>query len=492
MPDICASGRYEPEKGGVLEPVREVLLDRDMRAPFALAPSSLFNRYYLRRAVSVANLIAIDAIAVLIGAVAGPILWEHVLGVTVNTPVPVAIAIALAVTVVTMASRGLYGPRLFRHRVLGIVNGAFAVLLALALIALLSGGLVRGPSLFLLWLTGTVAAVILRRWYDVAIAAALGRDLDEQRLLVIGSPAEGRRLCTAIAAADPGLRYSLAGTVEPGRLDEVDTAVAELWPSDLVVSDLEQVRPHMGPLVEVCRQRHIPLKIAVPSLTVEGESVSYLPGFAEPLFVVKDSRALHRDYVIKRICDVATALVLLLLLSPLLLVLAILVKLTSRGPVFFVSTRVGVGKRPFPCYKFRSMTLDAARRQADYEHLNDADGCLFKIAADPRLTSFGRTLRRTSLDELPQLFNVVRGEMSLVGPRPLPLRDVELMEGWHKRRHVVLPGITGLWQISGRNDLGFDDMIALDFRYIETWSLRGDAAILARTVGAVLKRRGAY
>jgi lipopolysaccharide/colanic/teichoic acid biosynthesis glycosyltransferase len=160
--------------------------------------------------------------------------------------------------------------------------------------------------------------------------------------------------------------------------------------------------------------------------------------------------------------------------------------------VFFVDERIGVGQRPFGCYKFRTMVRGARESQSSLEEFNEADGVLFKMRDDPRLTRVGRVLRRLSLDELPQLFNVLKGDMSLVGPRPLPLRDYQLMEEWHRRRHVMLPGMTGLWQISGRSDLSFDDMVRLDLQYMETWSLKSDLYILWRTTGAVVRSRGAY
>jgi lipopolysaccharide/colanic/teichoic acid biosynthesis glycosyltransferase len=154
--------------------------------------------------------------------------------------------------------------------------------------------------------------------------------------------------------------------------------------------------------------------------------------------------------------------------------------------------RPGIGGVPFACLKFRTMYRDADQRQADLESLNEAHGALFKIRNDPRLTPIGRFLRRFSLDELPQLVNVLRGDMSLVGPRPLPMRDFERLDGWHKKRYLVLPGITGLWQISGRADLDFDDLVRLDFVYLERWSPFLDLAILAKTIPAVITRRGAY
>jgi lipopolysaccharide/colanic/teichoic acid biosynthesis glycosyltransferase len=142
--------------------------------------------------------------------------------------------------------------------------------------------------------------------------------------------------------------------------------------------------------------------------------------------------------------------------------------------------------------KFRTMRSGADGEQVDLESRNEASGALFKIRDDPRLTTVGRLLRRFSLDELPQLINVLRGEMSLVGPRPLPMRDFERLDNWHKKRYLVLPGITGLWQVSGRAELDFDDLVRLDFLYLESWSVSLDLTILLKTVPAVLTRRGAF
>jgi lipopolysaccharide/colanic/teichoic acid biosynthesis glycosyltransferase len=182
----------------------------------------------------------------------------------------------------------------------------------------------------------------------------------------------------------------------------------------------------------------------------------------------------------------------LILLSPILLAIALAVKLSSSGPAIYRSVRPGIAGRPFYCFKFRTMREHADQIQADLEPLNEQSGALFKIREDPRLTTIGRFLRRFSLDELPQLVNVVRGEMSLVGPRPLPMRDFEKLQEWHKKRYLVLPGITGLWQISGRAELDFDDLVRLDFVYLERWSVFLDLSILLKTIPAVLSRRGAF
>jgi lipopolysaccharide/colanic/teichoic acid biosynthesis glycosyltransferase len=218
----------------------------------------------------------------------------------------------------------------------------------------------------------------------------------------------------------------------------------------------------------------------------------FVPGQSVPLFELKPPVFEGVDYAIKRTFDLVVATLLLLVLGPVLAAIALCIKLSSRGPVVYRSIRPGIGGAPFACFKFRTMYRDADQRQADLEPFNEASGAIFKIREDPRLTPIGRLLRRFSLDELPQLANVLRGEMSLVGPRPLPMRDFERLDSWHKKRYLVLPGITGLWQVSGRSDLDFDDLVRLDFLYLERWSPFLDLTILIKTIPAVLARRGAY
>jgi exopolysaccharide biosynthesis polyprenyl glycosylphosphotransferase len=196
--------------------------------------------------------------------------------------------------------------------------------------------------------------------------------------------------------------------------------------------------------------------------------------------------------LIKRILDVAISFALLLLLGPVLLAVAVAVKLTSEGPILFRQERVGRNKRRFFIYKFRTMVPNAEKLMPALEALNEASGPVFKIKNDPRMTSIGRLLRRASLDELPQLFNVLRGDMSLVGPRPLPVRDyAAFSEDWQRRRFSVRPGITCLWQVNGRSNIGFDQWMRLDLQYLDEWSLWLDVKILARTIPAVMKGSGA-
>jgi exopolysaccharide biosynthesis polyprenyl glycosylphosphotransferase len=198
------------------------------------------------------------------------------------------------------------------------------------------------------------------------------------------------------------------------------------------------------------------------------------------------------DFRLKQVIDFASAMVLLILLAPVLLLIAALVKLTSPGPIFFVQERLGYNKHPFRMYKFRTMVADADRLQSQLESLNEAVGPVFKIKHDPRVTPLGKFLRKTSLDELPQLFNVLLGDLSLVGPRPLPRRDFERFdEYWFNRRFSVKPGITCIWQVSGRSNTDFNQWIKQDLEYIDKWSLALDLKILLKTIPAVLRGTGA-
>ena len=199
--------------------------------------------------------------------------------------------------------------------------------------------------------------------------------------------------------------------------------------------------------------------------------------------------------VIKRALDFCLSLMLLIALAPLLLLTAILIKLTSPGPVFFVQKRIGFNKRVFAIYKFRTMVQDAEQKLQDIEHLNEVSGPVFKIKNDPRITPIGKFLRKTSIDEIPQFFNVLKGDMSMVGPRPLQLRDYELFteegEDWQRCRFSVRPGITCLWQVNGRSSLPFHKWMELDLQYVRSWSLWLDLQILAKTIPVVLRGSGA-
>jgi exopolysaccharide biosynthesis polyprenyl glycosylphosphotransferase len=233
--------------------------------------------------------------------------------------------------------------------------------------------------------------------------------------------------------------------------------------------------------------------VVAPSLVdVAGPRIHVRPVAGLPLLHVEEPDFSGSRRVVKRVFDVVAALALIVVLSPLLLAIWLAVRLTSPGPGLFTQTRVGRGGETFRIWKFRSMHRDAEARVIDLVERNESEGPLFKMRDDPRVTRVGRILRRYSLDELPQLFNVLAGTMSLVGPRPPLPAEVEQYEVDVRRRLLVQPGVTGLWQISGRSDLPWDEAVRLDLYYVENWSVTLDLAILIKTVLVVLKRKGAY
>jgi exopolysaccharide biosynthesis polyprenyl glycosylphosphotransferase len=234
--------------------------------------------------------------------------------------------------------------------------------------------------------------------------------------------------------------------------------------------------------------------VMAPGLTeVAGPRVHVSPVDGLPLMWVDQPQFSGTRRIVKRVVDVMVSGGALIAAAPLLVLIALAVRVTSRGRVIYRSTRLGQGSREITVLKFRTMVRDADKIRAELLEFNECDdGVLFKMRRDPRVTRVGRLLRRLSLDELPQLVNVLTGSMSLVGPRPPLPEEVERYQGDVRRRLLVKPGLTGLWQVSGRSDLSWDESVRLDLYYVENWSLGFDFAIIARTVSAVLRRRGAY
>jgi exopolysaccharide biosynthesis polyprenyl glycosylphosphotransferase len=225
---------------------------------------------------------------------------------------------------------------------------------------------------------------------------------------------------------------------------------------------------------------------------ISGPRMHIRPLIGFPLLHVEEPHFTGWRRLLKRATDVGLTSIGLVVISPLLLLIALAIKLQDGGPVIFRQTRVGRGGETFTMLKFRSMVTDAEARKQDLQALNEGNGALFKLSEDPRITRLGRFLRRFSLDELPQLFNVLGGTMSLVGPRPHLEEEIARMPREAVRRSLVTPGLTGLWQISGRSNLGVEDSIRLDLRYVENWSLTLDLLIMLKTASAVLARRGAF
>jgi exopolysaccharide biosynthesis polyprenyl glycosylphosphotransferase len=320
-------------------------------------------------------------------------------------------------------------------------------------------------------------------------------------VVLVGEGDDLARLRAALAATRGGLEYEFVGAIVTegvrglrrlGSREELPTVLEEVQPDEVILSEAHLDEQTVFEIVEQAHRQGIKVRLVPDTTEVLVQRGEYVAGPGVPLFELRPPVLTGWDWALKRTFDFVVSVLVAVLLLPVWLLVVIAIKLDSRGPVFFVDRRIGVGEREFGMLKFRTMVADAPALQTTLEEANEAEGALFKIRDDPRVTRVGRVLRRLSLDEFPQIVNVIKGEMSLVGPRPLPLRDYAQLEDWHRIRYSVLPGMTGLWQISGRSGLTFDDLVRLDFTYLENWSIWLDITIIVRTIPAVLMGRGAY
>jgi len=362
----------------------------------------------------------------------------------------------------------------------------------------------------LLFLYNAVLVVVYLALSRVAWGAVLAflrrRGIGVARALIVGAGEVGLTVLRTIIAR-PELGFWVVGFVDDhpqrgdtnigafralGSIDKL-SAILDREPIDEVIITLPWA-DHLRILhiVQVCEARGVRPRI-VPDLfqlSLTSVDVDDLGGI--PLIGIHAPSLRGANVLVKRVFDLAVGVPLTLIALPVMAIVALLIKIDSPGPVLFRQTRVGLNGQTFKTIKFRSMRRGAEQEVDRLRDRNEATGPLFKIRADPRRTRVGRFLRRTSLDELPQFFNVLRGEMSLVGPRPPLPEEVDQYKDWQKQRLVARPGMTGLWQVSGRSDLSFDEMVLLDIYYIENWSLWMDLKIMLRTAPKVLSADGAY
>jgi exopolysaccharide biosynthesis polyprenyl glycosylphosphotransferase len=331
------------------------------------------------------------------------------------------------------------------------------------------------------------------------------RAASPRRIVLVGSGSLAARMHQAMGSdplfdgqvvgfvdTDPQMALARAAVPYLGTVEDLDQILMHQVVDEVLIglpikSRYEQIQQ----VIATCERVGVPARYPTDLFRTRLMAPRIEDGEDAPVMAL-DVAPSDSRLVFKRAMDVAGAAALLVTLSPVLLVVVVTVKLTSPGPVFYAQERYGYMKRRFRMLKFRSMVEDAEDLMADLEACNEAAGPVFKIREDPRITPIGRFLRRTSLDELPQLWHVLSGEMSLVGPRPMSTRDVSRFEDpWLMRRFSMRPGLTCLWQVGGRSDLGFERWIALDLEYIDNWSLLLDAAILLRTIPAVFRGTGA-
>lgn len=362
--------------------------------------------------------------------------------------------------------------------------------------------------LLMFWILATCAVILSRLVLRLCMESIRRHGKNVRHVLIVGTNARTLSFARKIESrAESGYRII-------GFMDEAWAGLGEFKNSSYrLVCGFAELAPFLRQTVVDDVVIGLPLRSYYAQCSeiaalceLHGIAVRFLPGIfnlklarpradelnGDPLITLSTGRMDGWPVILKRILDITLSFFLLILFSPLFLVVGILIRLTSKGPVFFLQHRLGLNKRRFQIYKFRTMIADAEKRQAALERFNEQKGPVFKIRHDPRVTPLGRMLRKSSIDELPQLINVLKGEMSLVGPRPLPVRDYKGFDtDWHRRRFSVRPGITCLWQISGRNTIGFDKWMEMDIRYIDEWSLWLDFRILAETIPVILKGTGA-
>ena len=476
--------------------------------PYILARAQL--RTIAFRVVGVACLIVLDICGLALALYLALALREVYYG---NTPILWGVLweaesewlpfVAL-VTVLVFSQARLYASR---ERRAGFGRVVSSILLVALLTFAFGLGIGHEFSTFGLIPTTTVTAVVLiglfRASYDVITREIFHLLGIRRRAVLAGEGEHLLHLYRTLGAGRSGIDYELLGVVaaeeEPdvplprlGSTDSLRVVLAEHQVDELIVTDSDFGERELLELVDQAHRSGVRVRIAPRTTELLTKHADYIPGQGIPLFEITPPVLVGTDWVLKRGFDIVVSVVVLVVFLPLWLAIAAAVKLSSKGPVLYRDRRIGVGEREFAMQKFRTMYVDAAARQAELEDANEAAGALFKIRDDPRVTRVGRFLRRFSLDEIPNMVNVLRGEMSLVGPRPLPTRDYNLLEEWHLKRYLVLPGMTGLWQISGRSNLSFDDLVRLDFYYLDNWSIWLDITILARTIPAVISQRGAY
>jgi len=476
--------------------VTEPLPAEDVRAarPYFLSASPL--KTLVRRVASIAMLVVIDVGGLTIGLYAAlalrayvfdpkPILW----GLLWNTETDwLPFLILLLVLVFWRA--GLYAPRELREGAGRVVPSVFLVS-ALALAFAIGTG--QHFTTFGLYVVGAIFVAgligVFRASYELITGTLLRAVGVRRKAMLVGDPEARTHLRKSLGASRGGIYYEFAGETDPA---DVEEALARGPLDELIVADAGLDDTRLLEIVEAAHRRGVKVRVAPRTTELLIERGEYVPGQGVPLFELRPPIFAGADWATKRVFDTVVGVLIVVVGLPVWLVIAGAIKLSSRGPVLYADSRAGLGERPFRMLKFRTMVDGADRRKGELESANEAGGALFKIRDDPRVTPVGRFLRRLSLDEVPNVLNVLRGEMSLVGPRPLPLRDFDRLEPWHRKRYNVLPGMTGLWQVAGRSDLTFDDLVRLDFYYLENWSIWLDVTILFKTPGAVFSQRGAY
>jgi exopolysaccharide biosynthesis polyprenyl glycosylphosphotransferase len=341
------------------------------------------------------------------------------------------------------------------------------------------------------WLLSIVALTAWHIVFDLILSAFRRRGTGLTHVLIVGGDAFGWSF-HELLSQNPELGYASEGVVAEDQVEILADRLERASVDEVMLASREMDSQEIMAVMATCQEQSVRFSMVPNLFNVLTSRIQVREIAGVPIFVIDERIFLRSSRVLKRSIDLTLGTISLVLASPVIALVSLLIKLDSRGPVVLAQTRIGKGSRPFTVYKFRSMRQDAEAMMDELSHLNESQGPLFKIREDPRLTRVGRVIRKLSIDELPQLINVFRGEMSLVGPRPPLPSEVDKYATWQRKRFEVLPGITGLAQISGRSDLSFDETLRFDFYYIENWSPLMDIKIMLKTLPSVIMGRGAY
>jgi exopolysaccharide biosynthesis polyprenyl glycosylphosphotransferase len=471
-----------------------------------------------RRWLLIAGLVISDAILINVAfAIAYwiryDLQWLRVVDPAFVVPLSVYVPFALILTVVLVLAYRRQGLYSLRQRIswfdelTAIINGTTTGIVIMVVLVFVSRPTFYSRLIF--FYAGALISILLslsRLIKNMWLKHLRRRGIGVARAVIVGAGEVGRTVMRAMVA-HPDLGYEIVGFVDDdpakgttdigrfkglGSLDNLAVLVQDEAIDEVIITLPWQYHRKIMAIMAQCERENVRARI-VPDLfqmTLSRMTITEMAGI--PLIGVRQVHISPFTRLMKRAVDVAFSLLVLIFTAPLMGLIAMAIKLDSPGPVLFRQGRMGKGGKPFTVCKFRSMMIGADEQKELLRDLNEADGPIFKIKDDPRVTRLGRWLRRFSLDELPQFYNVLRGDMSIIGPRPPLPEEVTQYQPWHMRRLEIAPGITGLWQVSGRSELPFDEMALLDIYYVEQWSPALDLKILLRTVPTILFGDGAY
>ncbi|MCR8844863.1 sugar transferase [Paenibacillus sp. SC116] len=437
----------------------------------------------------------------------GTFQWSNVLNSLQQIPIVpeyiLLLGIIYPIYTAMLYQKGLYrwnrDIRIIDDTIIAVKATIFSFLIAIGLIFFLKTSVVYSRVLILLLALLTVSIFLLCRFLRLTLRVLLHRSKSySKNVLIIGAGKVGEQLRDQVVSSQVnGGRFVgflddyKEGTEVLGKISQIEKWIQKHKIQEIYIT-IPSERNIINELISMIRKYDVQIKIIPEMFELVTSSVVYDNAFDYPCIELVKTPLRGMNLFFKRTADIILSSIGIILISPILIFVAICIKIDSKGPIFIHQKRIGKNGAPFAMHKFRSMVVNAEQMKAELEQFNEADGPAFKMKNDPRITKVGRFIRKFSIDELPQLFNVLKGEMSLIGPRPPLPNEVELYNDYQWRRLDIRPGITGLWQVSGRSNITFDEWMKLDLYYIEQWSISMELKILFKTIPVVIRGEGAY